>query len=178
MIILLRVLLTISFFTLFNKKRTPFFLLSIIIIIRFNLSGFFLSKRLSFLGLLWVLVYLGGIIVVFIYICFLFKEKENKILCHNYFFLKKNNGFLELIPFSVIILTSIYFYFRLMLKKPEASASYNSRLSLLEWEVYNSITITRLGFIILLIIIILISLINILGLLKKSFFFYQKNNII
>jgi len=63
-----------------------------------------------------------------------------------------------------------------MLKKPEVS--YNSRLRLLEWEVYNSITITRLGFIILLIIIILISLINVLRLLKKSFFFYQKNNIL
>ena len=176
MIILLRVLLIISFFTFFNKKSTPFFLLSIIIIIRFNLSGFFLSKRLSFLGLLWVLVYLGGIIVIFIYICFLFKEKEDKIRCHNYFYLKKNNDFLELIPFSVIILISIYFYFKLMLKKPEVS--YNSRLRLLEWEVYNSITITRLGFIILLIIIILISLINVLRLLKKSFFFYQKNNIL
>ena len=176
MIILLRVLLIISFFTFFNKKRTPFFLLSMVIIIRFNLSGFFISKRLSFLGLLWVLVYLGGIIVIFIYICFLFKEKGNIIQCHNYFFLKKNNYFLELIPFSVLILTSIYFYFRLMLKKPEVS--YNSRLSLLEWEVYNSITITRLGFIELLITIILISLINILRLLKKSFFFYQKNNIL
>jgi len=176
MIILLRVLLIISFYTFFNKKRTPFFLLSIIIIMRFNLSGFFLSKRLSFLGLLWVLVYLGGIMVIFIYICFLFKEKENKIQCKNYFFLKKNFYFFELIPILIIISIFIFFYFRLMLKKPEML--YNSRLNLLDWEVYNSITITRLGFIILLIIVILISLINILRLLKKSFFFFQKNNIL
>ena len=176
MIILLRVLLTISFYTFFNKKRTPFFLLFIIIIIRFNLSGFFLSKRLSFLGLLWVLVYLGGIIVIFIYICFLFKEKENKIQCQNYFFFKKKNYFFELIPIFIIILIFFFFYFRLILKKPEML--YNSRLSLLDWEIYNSITITRLGFIMLLIIVILISLINILRLLKKTFFFYQKNNIL
>lgn len=176
MIILLRVLLIISFYTFFNKKRTPFFLLSIIIAMRFNLSGFFLSKRSSFLGLLWVLVYLGGIIVIFIYICFLFKEKENKIQCQNYFFFKKKNNFLESIPILTIILIFIFLFFKLISKKPEMS--HNSRLNLLDWEVYNSITITRLGFIIMLIIIILISLINILSLLKKSFLFYQKNNIL
>jgi len=175
MIILLRTLLVISFYVFFNKKRTPFFLLFMIIIIRFNLSGFFLAKRLSFLGLLWILIYLGGIIVIFVYICFLFKEKENKIQCQNYFFLKKKNDFLELVPLLMILLIFIHFYFRLMLKKPEMS--FNSRINFLDWEVYNSITITRLVFIILLIIIILISLINILRLLKKSFLFYQKNNI-
>merc|ERR1712117_176847 len=101
-----------------------------IIIMRFNLSGFFLSKRSSFLGLLLVLVYLGGIIVIFVYICFLFKEKENKIQCQNYFFLKKKNDFLELVPLLIIILIFIHFYFRLMLKRPEMS--FNSRINFLD----------------------------------------------
>jgi len=174
MIILFRPLLIITFFTFFNKKTTPLFLLFIVIAIRVNISGFFLCKNLSFLGLIWVLVYLGGMIVIFIYICFLFKGRENKIQPQSNFFFKKN-FFLEMIFIRRgRMIFFICFYLSLgIIKKSESI--YSLSLNFLDWEVYNSITITRLLFIIILITIILISLINILRLLKKSFIFYQKN---
>jgi len=175
MIILLRALLISSFFTFFNKKNTPFFLLFIVIIMSFNLSGIFLVKELSFLGLLWILVYLGGMIVIFIYICFLFKYRDNKMENQNHFFFKKKN-ILEIINLIGVRIFFIRFYPTIVLKKPEIA--HSSCLSILDWEVYNSITVTRLRFIMVLITIILISLINILRLLKKSFLFYQKNNIL
>ena len=146
------------------------FLLGFIILIRLFLAFSFVLNQVTFLGLIWTLVYLGGMIIIFVYIVFL---RQNFILTERRISKNERLSFLNLgfIFFGFwgfkrwIFSFFPFFSLKFQLYNQITSISFQ----FMEWEIYNQITSISFQFLFFLIFIITFSLFILLRILKKGF---------
>ncbi len=149
----------------FYFKLSSLLLIFIIISIRFLLCFSFSLKSLSFLSFMWALVYLGGIIIVFVYVSFL---RERNMIKK---FHKKDFFF-----FFMFLLVSFMFLLKFLFMFQNWEV-FNQVISISpsfqNWEVFNQVISISPSFIFLLLFLISFCLILILFILKKKRNFFN-----
>ena len=167
--ITLRILYLILILFSSLNKISSLNLLFLIIILRIILSRIFFLHNLSFLGLIWIIVYLGGMMIIFIYIIFLKKSQNFSENNNNFSFQLRGERFFKLIfkvLTFVVFFKLIFFKFKLYWEIYNQILTISPRFS--QWEIYNQILTISPRFIWILLLVIILCLIFILRVLKKN----------
>ena len=156
----------VAFFFLYTLSvvfSSPFSLIFIVVRASCLLSLGFFYWGVSFLGLMWALVYMGGMIIIFVYVVFI-QEQER----HPHAIFKLGGGVVFFIFWGWETASKVVFFYSVKIKLEIYNQILARRPQFLSWEIYNQILARRPQFLFVLMGLILGVLIVVLGLLKKG----------
>ena len=155
-------------FIIFLWRDTPIILILILTFLAVTIRIFFILSQFVFLFFIWLLVYVGGIIIIFTYVVFFFKNiprEKKEILSSKLIF-----TFFLVILFSFIFIGG-KFSLKLggvdkLLRKTFHTSQLDFRRGFSYWE--NSFALSQGRFILFILVLILFILVLILFILIKK----------